>query len=165
MVNEDVFTVLAERTRREILTALQKSDKAVGELVEELGASQPTVSKHLRVLREAGLVSMRAEGQRRFYKLVPAPLATVADWLEDFGVATPGWSLTASEAQGVNAGLTGARHPASASTAPANFESPEVEDPESMPQQIGRSVGRAATKAADLIANLPKFGRRKETQN
>ena len=153
MVNEDVFTVLAEQTRREILAALRDGDKAVGELVDELGASQPTVSKHLRVLREAGLVTMRAEGQRRYYKLETAPLNGISQWLDGFGLPSTRPVLVEDPAT-----------EPSAAVAVAENELPIPEgDPESMPQQIGRSVGRAATKAADLLATLPKFGRRKES--
>jgi DNA-binding transcriptional ArsR family regulator len=65
---DDVFAVIAESTRRQILENLRDGDKAVGELVIELQVSQPTVSKHLKVLREAGLVTMRAQGQKRFYR-------------------------------------------------------------------------------------------------
>ena len=146
MVNEDVFTVLAEQTRRDILLALREGQKAVGELVEELGASQPTVSKHLRVLREAGLVSMRAEGQRRYYRLEMEPLHSVVAWLSSFG-------LVQLESEQAAAGFD-----------PAKRETGAVPDldTDSMPQQIGRSVGRAATKAADILANLPKFGRRRD---
>lgn len=162
MVNEDVFTVLAEQTRREILSALRDGDKAVGELVEELSASQPTVSKHLRVLREAGLVTMRAEGQRRYYKLETAPLSSVTSWLETFSSETENQSRSAA------APLESRRKPeATVVSDEESLSTPLADapltDPESMPQQIGRSVGRAATKAADLLANLPKFGRRKES--
>ncbi|WP_394939999.1 ArsR/SmtB family transcription factor [Psychromicrobium sp. YIM B11713] len=147
MVNEDVFTVLAERTRRDILLALRGGDKAVGELVEELGASQPTVSKHLRVLREAELVAMRADGQRRYYRLEPGPLSSVSEWLDSFGLPRAASPARAAQPQ----------------SAPGLALAPEAElDTDSMPQQIGRSVGRAATKAADLLANLPKFGRRRD---
>ncbi len=89
MVTDDVFAVIAEATRRDILVSLRSGDKAVGELVEELAASQPTISKHLKVLREADLVSMRAQGQKRFYALNTKPLAGVASWLETFDVGTP----------------------------------------------------------------------------
>ena len=75
MVTDDVFAVIAEATRRDILVSLRSGDKAVGELVQELEASQPTISKHLKVLREADLVSMRAQGQKRYYALNPKPLA------------------------------------------------------------------------------------------
>ena len=85
-MTDDVFAVIAEATRRDILVALRKGDKAVGELVQELEASQPTISKHLKVLREADLVSMRAQGQKRYYTLNPKPLAGIASWLETFDV-------------------------------------------------------------------------------
>ncbi|BAS16188.1 transcriptional repressor SdpR [Arthrobacter sp. Hiyo8] len=85
-MTDDVFAVIAEATRRDILVSLRSGDKAVGELVEELAASQPTISKHLKVLREADLVSMRAQGQKRYYALNPKPLAGVASWLETFDV-------------------------------------------------------------------------------
>ncbi|WP_226760560.1 ArsR/SmtB family transcription factor, partial [Arthrobacter sp. SO3] len=86
MVTDDVFAVIAEATRRDILVSLRKGDKAVGELVQELEASQPTISKHLKVLREADLVSMRAQGQKRYYALNPKPLAGIASWLQTFDV-------------------------------------------------------------------------------
>ena len=85
-MTDDVFAVIAEATRRDILVSLRSGDKAVGELVEELAASQPTISKHLKVLREADLVSMRAQGQKRYYALNPKPLAGIASWLETFDV-------------------------------------------------------------------------------
>ena len=85
-MTDDVFAVIAEATRRDILVALRKGDKAVGELVQELEASQPTISKHLKVLREADLVSMRAQGQKRYYALNPKPLAGIANWLQAFDV-------------------------------------------------------------------------------
>jgi DNA-binding transcriptional ArsR family regulator len=92
MVTDDVFAVIAEATRRDILVSLRAGDKAVGELVEELDASQPTISKHLKVLREAQLVSMRAQGQKRYYALNPKPLEGIVSWLEtcDVGPAAPG---------------------------------------------------------------------------
>ncbi|WP_237243503.1 ArsR/SmtB family transcription factor, partial [Rothia nasimurium] len=81
-MKDDVFAVIADPTRRHILQALAVERLAVGELVEELGVSQPTVSKHLKVLRTAGLVETEAVGQKRFYSLTPAPLATVTDWVD-----------------------------------------------------------------------------------
>lgn len=86
---DDVFVVVAERTRRQILERLRSGDRAVGELVVELGVSQPTVSKHLKVLREAGLVSMRAQGQKRFYSLEAAALDTMRNWLAAFDAPAP----------------------------------------------------------------------------
>jgi DNA-binding transcriptional ArsR family regulator len=78
------FDVLAEPTRRRILDLLRERPRPVGELVEELGASQPGVSKHLRVLREAQLVAVRQDAQRRWYELRPEPLAEVDGWLEPY---------------------------------------------------------------------------------
>src|SRR4029453_113853 len=86
MVTDAVFAVIAGATRSDLLVSLRSGDKAVGELVEELAASQPTISKHLKVLREADLVSMRAQGQKRYYALNPKPLAGVATWLETVDV-------------------------------------------------------------------------------
>jgi DNA-binding transcriptional ArsR family regulator len=78
------FEVLAEAHRRTILDLLRDSERSVGELVEVLGVSQPAVSKHLRVLREAGLVIARADAQRRMYRLRPEPLRAVDEWLEPY---------------------------------------------------------------------------------
>ncbi|MGN7251567.1 ArsR/SmtB family transcription factor [Arthrobacter sp. SAFR-014] len=219
MVTDDVFAVIAEATRRDILVSLQAGDKAVGELVEELAASQPTISKHLKVLREADLVSMRAQGQKRYYALNRKPLAGVASWLETFDVGRAASAAAtrdaahqeaadaqAGTARAASAGTsTGSLTPAAGSPSadvpdafaaaaaahagtaddathapgrPASGQlSPAVVVPggqvpsgqipgtagqdDTVPQQIGRTVGRAATKAADLLANLPKFGRKK----
>ena len=76
-----MFEVLAEPRRRRILDLLREQEQAVGDLVSALGISQPGVSKHLRVLREAGLVEVRQDDQRRVYRLRPQPLAEVDDWL------------------------------------------------------------------------------------
>jgi len=202
-VTDDVFAVIAESTRRDILVALRAGDKAVGELVEELAASQPTISKHLKVLREAQLVSMRAQGQKRYYALNRGPLEGIATWLETFDVGTgakaaasPTGRDQAAAGQAIPAHLREGVAAAAASlpSAPRSLEpaqpareevpapvlvregaelSPAVVIPggtaaplsdDSVPQQIGRTVGRAATKAADLLANLPnlpKFGRKK----
>ena len=78
------FEVLTDANRRRILDLLRERARAVGELVEELGISQPGVSKHLRVLREAGLVEARADAQRRLYGLRAEPLAEVDAWLAPY---------------------------------------------------------------------------------
>ena len=77
----DVFNAVAEGRRREILDALITGEKAVGTLVTDLAMSQPQVSKHLRVLSEVGLVSCRADGRRRLYRLEPARLRPMHEWL------------------------------------------------------------------------------------
>ena len=78
------FDALSEPMRRRILELLRDGERGVGELVERLGLSQPGVSKHLRVLREAGLVSVRPEGRRRWYGLQPEPLAELDAWLAPY---------------------------------------------------------------------------------
>lgn len=88
----DLFDVIADPTRRELLSALlartESSDDggeaSVGQLVSELGLSQPTVSKHLKTLREFQVVSVREQGQRRYYRLEPSSLAPIAAWLGPF---------------------------------------------------------------------------------
>ncbi len=78
------FDVLAEPARRRILDLLLERPRLVGELTEALGLTQPGTSKHLRVLREAGLVRARPEAQRRWYELRPEPLAEVDAWLAPY---------------------------------------------------------------------------------
>ena len=78
------FDALSEPMRRRILELLRDGERGVGELVERLGLSQPGVSKHLRVLREAGLVSVRPDGRRRWYGLRPEPLAELDAWLAPY---------------------------------------------------------------------------------
>jgi DNA-binding transcriptional ArsR family regulator len=78
------FDVLAEPTRRRILDLLRERARPVGELVELVGLSQPGVSKHLRVLREAGLVGVRQDAQRRWYELRVEPLSEIDAWLEPY---------------------------------------------------------------------------------
>jgi DNA-binding transcriptional ArsR family regulator len=78
------FEVLAEPSRRKILDLLRDRERSVNELVVDLRASQPAVSKHLRVLREAAMVNVRVDAQKRCYSLNPAPLAEVDAWLEPY---------------------------------------------------------------------------------
>lgn len=78
------FAVLAEPTRRDILDLLREGERPVGDLVERLDMSQPAVSKHLRVLRDAGFVDVRADAQRRFYRLRLDPLVEVDEWLAPY---------------------------------------------------------------------------------
>jgi DNA-binding transcriptional ArsR family regulator len=78
------YAALAEPHRRLILDLLRGGERPVGDLVDGLGLSQPGVSKHLKVLREAGLVAVRADGKRRLYTLRAQPLADVDAWLEPY---------------------------------------------------------------------------------
>ena len=81
---ESVFEVIAEPNRRAILSLLVSSQRSVGEIEGQLHMAQPTVSKHLRVLREAGFVESRVDAQRRLYRLKPEPLQEVDAWLAPF---------------------------------------------------------------------------------
>ncbi|WBB67018.1 metalloregulator ArsR/SmtB family transcription factor [Micromonospora sp. WMMD812] len=84
MAAVDAFTVLAEPTRRRILDRLRHGESSVNELVDTLGVSQPAVSKHLRVLREAGFVSCRTAAQQRIYRIELRPLQAVDRWLDPY---------------------------------------------------------------------------------
>ncbi|WP_077489033.1 ArsR/SmtB family transcription factor [Sinomonas mesophila] len=182
----DIFAVIADRTRRDILDTLRTGDKAVGELVEALEASQPTVSKHLKVLRDAGLVTTRAQGQKRYYALRIEPLGEVGGWIAGLrttagapapAAVAPGASVaeplaeslaeTAATADDERPGAVVGEHPRPESGAAAPGVSgpvPAAAD-ESRPAQIQRTVERtverAAARATELMANLPKFGRRR----
>ncbi len=81
---ESVFEVIAEPNRRAILNLLVSSQQSVGEIERQLGMPQPTVSKHLRVLREAGFVESTVDAQRRLYRLKPEPLQEIDAWLAPF---------------------------------------------------------------------------------
>lgn len=81
---ESVFEIIAEPNRRAILSLLASSQQSVGEIERQLSMSQPTVSKHLRVLREAGFVESTVDAQRRLYRLKPEPLREVDAWLAPF---------------------------------------------------------------------------------
>lgn len=80
----DVFNAVADVHRRRILDVLISGERAVGTIVDDLSLSQPQVSKHLRVLSEVGLVSNRAEGRRRLYRLQPEQLAPLHDWVTTY---------------------------------------------------------------------------------
>ena len=78
------FELLAEPNRRRILDLLRDGERPVGELVDRLSMSQPSVSKHLRVLRDSGLVDVRVDAQRRVYRLRPEPLREIDAWIEPY---------------------------------------------------------------------------------
>jgi len=78
------FEVLAEPNRRRLLDLLREEERPVGDLVAALGISQPAVSKHLRVLRDAGMVDVRVDAQRRLYRVRPEPLRELDEWLQPY---------------------------------------------------------------------------------
>lgn len=84
MTSTAVLEAIAEPTRRRILDAVRGGECSVGDLVEIVGMHQPGVSRHLKVLREAGLVEVRREAQRRLYRLRPEPLKELDEWLEPY---------------------------------------------------------------------------------
>ncbi len=79
-----LFEALADPSRRNILNALQRGEQSAGALVEALALPQPSVSKHLKILREAGLVKARIDGPRRLYSINPAPFAELDAWLAPY---------------------------------------------------------------------------------
>ncbi|GAA4373088.1 ArsR/SmtB family transcription factor [Paeniglutamicibacter cryotolerans] len=178
MVHDDIFTALADPTRRLLLEALKPGERSVGSLVDQLGVSQPTVSKHLKVLREASLVAMRADGQRRYYALALPALALAADWAGSFlpAAAPPTPAPVRAPAQGSPARVQAPGASAAGSTSaivPVRIPITELEpasagaQASAAAQQLGRTVGRTVEqvtgRAADLLERLPmpKFGRRR----
>ena len=83
-VQIDAFEVLSDATRRRIVEALRGGEQPVNELVERAGVHQSGVSRHLRILHEAGFVTMRPDGQRRLYSLRPEPFRELDDWLAPY---------------------------------------------------------------------------------
>ena len=83
-VTADVFLAVAEPRRRQILDLLREGERAVGEVVDRLGMAQPQVSKHLRVLKEVGLVAVRKAGRRRVYRVQAAELRRMHEWVEQY---------------------------------------------------------------------------------
>lgn len=81
---ESTFSIIAEPNRRAILSLLAAAEQSVGDIEEHLRMPQPSVSKHLRVLREAGFVESRVDAQRRLYRIKPEPLMEIDAWLEPF---------------------------------------------------------------------------------
>jgi DNA-binding transcriptional ArsR family regulator len=80
----DAFNAVAEPRRRQLLEALAGGERSVNDLVAELGIAQPQVSKHLKVLREVGLVQVREDGRHRLYRLDGRPLRPIHDWVQNF---------------------------------------------------------------------------------
>lgn len=146
----DIFDVVADATRRELLQVLLEryvapepaaGDISVGELVERLGLSQPTVSKHLKVLRDSGLVSVREEGQHRYYSLDSSPLEILEDWLipflsADFDTVDP------AEASPAFAAWSGSQLPA-----PLGRVGEAIDHPAESGAAVGRAVADATHSA------------------
>jgi DNA-binding transcriptional ArsR family regulator len=141
----DIFDVIADGTRRDILQLLLSEaansgeGTSVSEIVDKLGISQPTVSKHLKVLRDAELVTVREDGQRRFYRLAVNPLGTVDDWLLQFLPSEAGHAEVAGD------------------EVMASFRKP-TPIPEGA-TQVAQAAGRAAATAKHAVQTaLKKLG-------
>ncbi len=151
----DIFDLLADETRRELLTTLHATrvhgtpggELSVSELVEKLGLSQPTVSKHLQKLREFGLVTVRTNGQHHFYKLESAPLRELEDWVADF--------LDGADDEHVDGA------PAFAAWSGADLG-------DTLGRRLADGTHQARAAAADVqgkvAARLPKIGKRKAAE-
>ena len=156
----DIFDVIADPNRRELLRVLLESqlehgqnqgEVSVGGLVDALGLTQPTVSKHLKVLRDSGLVVVREEGQHRFYRLEPEPLDVLEDWLIPFlgageiGAGERGaGERDAGDAAGVTAFTAWA-----GSGLPKPFR--KVAETLDRPTDAGAAVGRTAAEASHQV--------------
>lgn len=166
-MSHDAYSALSDPTRRRILAALQDGARPVGELVTELEVSQPTVSKHLKVLRDARMVSTRAQGQKRFYSIAPEPLEEVVAWLGELvaaaGAADPAEGTTppapapapvppvASDNAAAQDG-----HPAEPEDAAAAVEAVHSEEPTAAEAaEPGEAVEETAAAGIDAAIELP----------
>lgn len=153
----DIFDLLADETRRELLATLlatrvqgtPRGELSVTELVERLGLSQPTVSKHLQKLREHGLVSSRTEGQHHYYRLETAPLRELERWLADF--------LDADDVEQ-------AQHQSDALAAFSAWSGADLG--ETLGRRLADGTYKTRTAAAEVqekvAAKLPRIGKRKQ---
>ncbi len=138
-MHSDVFSVIADPTRRRIVRILAEQTHTVGAVVEKLGMSQPTISKHLKVLRDADVVSVTVEGQRRLYSLNPDVFATVTEWINE----TVQIARQSSEAH-VPVALPGG------ATAPAENKSADK-----VPEKVAVKTAEAAEKPAVAAPENP----------
>ena len=157
-MHSDVFSVIADPTRRRIVRILAEQTHTVGAVVEKLSMSQPTISKHLKVLRDADVVSVTVEGQRRLYSLNPEVFATVTDWINETvqiarraseaPVALPGGATLSSEHAPTEKAEAVATEPAAEKVA----EPKAVEAPEEKPaaQSAEQPVAEAQPTAEEL---------------
>ncbi|MBK0421766.1 winged helix-turn-helix transcriptional regulator [Leucobacter sp. CSA2] len=155
----DIFGVIADGTRRDILQVLlerhqQSAEASVSEIVAELEISQPTVSKHLKVLREAELVTVREEGQHRFYSLDPEPLEMVEDFVIPFLSAGFDTEVTVEYLS-----EQGERIPGPGADDPFGDEGEVLpEEAAAAAERIGRSVAIAENRVKELVARFKLRG-------
>lgn len=166
-VAQDIFHVLSDPTRRQLVELLAGSDElSVSDLVASVDASQPTVSKHLKVLRDGGVVETRADGQRRLYSLVPDALVGALEWVAQVHDAAAG-SAGEAEASGVleiaDAAATDEQTEASQTAVEQVVVVKEAEDaPEDAAHRIVQNVGRQIESVTEKAQTFfQRFGRRK----
>lgn len=160
-MHSDVFSVIADPTRRRIVRILAEQTHTVGAVVEKLGMSQPTISKHLKVLRDADVVSVTVEGQRRLYSLNPEVFATVTEWINETvqialraseaPVALPGGTTLSSERapdEKAEVAHTSVTEPGVEKAPEKVAESQTAETPEEKPAE--QSVAEAQPTAEEL---------------
>lgn len=172
-VVQDIFHVVSDPTRRQLVELLSEADElSVSDLVASVEASQPTVSKHLKVLRDAGVVQTRADGQRRLYSLVPDSLAGALEWLTSVHDAAAGTGADATEsgeAEGADESAESIERSGVAESAElevADAESRAAGEAESVAddaahrivQNVGRQIESVTEKAQTFFQ---RFGRRK----
>ncbi len=163
-MHSDVFSVIADPTRRRIVRILAEQTHTVGAVVEKLGMSQPTISKHLKVLRDADVVSVTVEGQRRLYSLNPDVFATVTEWINEtvqiarqsneahVPVALPG-GVTASASDKATAEHA-AEKPAE-KTSEKSAPKPEVEEPAQKLAPAATAEKAEATDSETFVVEAP----------
>ncbi len=154
----DIFDVVADETRREMLQILLENlttgsgEMSVSELVARTGLSQPTVSKQLKVLRDAGVVGVREEGQHRLYHLDPTPLEELEDWVIPFlSVTIPGITLESQERLLADETLSAAGSTVGSAAATTVFQ---------VTQAFGDLQGSAKDAVTKLTSGLRKKGRK-----
>ncbi|MGO1319202.1 MAG: ArsR/SmtB family transcription factor [Galactobacter sp.] len=134
----DLFSVLSDPTRRALLLNLVAEERSVGDLVDAVGVSQPTVSKHLKVLRDAGLAHTRVQGQRRIYALNPEPLREVEDFVAQLLPAQEG-------AAGADAVGTTDGEPTTA----VELHSSDIETEDAQGKRAHNTVGRTVEQGLE----------------
>jgi ArsR family transcriptional regulator len=142
----DIFSVIADPTRRHLLeSSPHAGESSVSELVHALDLSQPTVSKHLKVLRDAGLVAVREEGQHRYYKLDASPLEDVEDWVIPFLSADFDGSVKEDDVEWAD----------TASDSGSGAQAPDAAGVASeFARNVGRTVATSSHQARSVVEDL-----------
>ncbi|MEL0200064.1 MAG: metalloregulator ArsR/SmtB family transcription factor [Aquiluna sp.] len=169
----DIFEAIADPTRRKILETLLSAQVAgaeltVGELVQKTGLGQPTVSKHLKTLREVGLVAAREDGQKRFYSVTPEPLEEIEDWMINF--LSLGFEAEGEEDLAKNLGEAGEKlgHWITEKAAwlgeqlRSRAEELDVDvDPKELGKRLGRKLAETRVEAEKSAKDFEKIARQK----